>query len=288
MTAATEKFDIPMLPTVIAHLMSLSPEDEHFFEKVTLLAEQDPTFAIRILKICNSALLPTVKPIIDLKEAVIRIGVRNIFNLVASIAVTRVFVPTTESEKRLWQHSIQVAALCRMLAKHMPECHIATEKAYLCGLLHDLGLFIRFGNAKEEFNHIDDFEWSTPKEHLDVEKELFGCGHAQLSQQICNQWSVPNPVAVVVGQHHHYQLPKEVINHPQLVQMIRILQIADICSEFCRYDQTFEPKRFFKTIRKITALKQWVKQHRSLFQLIHKVQPTIEKANVLHDELMMT
>ena len=129
--------NIPMLPSVITQLLSLSVDDPDYFNKVIKLAESDPTFAIRIIKLSNTVPFGIRSPIVSIHDAVIRVGIDQIHNLLASIAVTKVFLPVTLSEKRLWQHSLEVACLARLIASHLNECSIKPEQAYWAGLLHD-------------------------------------------------------------------------------------------------------------------------------------------------------
>ncbi|MBU2917957.1 HDOD domain-containing protein [Psychrosphaera sp. F3M07] len=278
--------NLPMLPTIVVKLMTLSPQDNAYFDKVLEYAEQDPLLALKIIKISNSVKYSSVKPVLNLKEAIIRLGVNEIHGLVASIAVTKVFVPNSPAEKRLWQHSIQVAFVARMLAYKQPELELDAEKAYLCGLFHDLGLFLRFEQDQEEFNHIDDFVWSTPKQHLIAEKQLFAQSHNELSCKICRAWGTPSPIPEIVLLHHTYQLPAKVTVHPKLTNMIRILQLADICSEMFRVGDGNSAELVVEAINEAPYLKLWCDNNAELYAIIDAHLSTcLDEAELVYKQL---
>ncbi len=260
--------ELPMLPTVVVNLMTLSVEDERYFDKVLELAERDPLLALKIIKISNLVKNSSVKPVLNLKEAIVRLGVNEIHGLVASIAVTKVFVPNSPAEKRLWHHSIQVAFIARMLVQQNSEFEIDAEKAYLCGLFHDLGLFLRFEQNQQDFNHIDDFLWTTPEQHLSVEKNVFEQGHHELSCKICRMWGIPAPIPDIVLLHHTYQLPAKVTIHPKLTHTIRVLQLADICSEVVHHHNTNHFELIVQVINESPALKSWCDNNAGVYSAL--------------------
>lgn len=278
--------NIPMLPSVIAQLLSLSVDDPDYFNKVIHLAESDPTFALRTIKLSNSVLFGTHQPITNIHDAVIRIGIDQIHNLLASIAVTKVFLPVTMSEKRLWQHSIEVACLARLIASHLNECNIKPEQAYLAGLLHDLGLFLRFQESQEQFNHIDDYVWSTPAQHVEAEKNLFKESHANLSELICHQWGVPKLISDVVAHHHHYELAEQMKEADEINHLIRVIQLADLCSEMVYNMQGVTKKTVIQEIKKIPALANWARAHLNSIKALDDGKAALEQAHELYNQLL--
>jgi putative nucleotidyltransferase with HDIG domain len=277
---------LPMLPSVIAHLLSLSVNDPDYFNKVIHLAESDPTFALRTIKLSNSALFGTHQPVQNIHDAVIRIGIDQIHNLLASISVTKVFVPVTEPEKRLWQHSLEVACLSKHIASHLHECHIKPEEAYLAGLFHDLGLFLRFQENQQQFNHIDDYVWSTPSQHLEVEKGLFKEPHASLSEQICRHWNVPTKVTTVVSHHHLYDLPQNIMNNNEVMHLIRVIQLADLCSEMVYHMKGVTKKTVVQEVKKIPALADWARAHLDSIKALDDGKAALDQAHKLFTELL--
>lgn len=74
-----------------------------------------------------------------MKRALTRVGVAALKRLVIEQSSAHVFVPTTPAEAGQWLHFIQVAIACEQLAQNFKALGIDRNKAYLAGLLHDVG-----------------------------------------------------------------------------------------------------------------------------------------------------
>ena len=229
--------DLPLLPVVVVKIMSLKRDDDTYFEKILPLAQQDPSFALRIIKLANSSAFRPRVPINDLNTAVARIGSYQIAALVTSLAVMQVFVPHEKDARNLWLHSIQVAVIARVLAKQYLVHRINPAEAYLCGLMHDIGRFILFDVAEVEYRIVDESGWDTPEQLIDVEKHILGIDHTELGWRICKKWMMPAHVSKVVKDHHSSK-----INNLDsgLHDLTRLIQLADHYSVLLLTTDDFE------------------------------------------------
>ena len=196
--------DLPVLPGVVVRLMGMSPDSEGYFDEVLALAETDPPFAARVVGAANSAASGPVTPVAELRHAVARLGARRIGEIVTGLAVTRVFVPRTASQRALWTHSITTAFFARGIASEWASEEVSPDSAYLGGLLHDLGRFIMFDDSPDELASIDESEWKTPGELIEAEQAICGFDHAELGWRACRRWEIPEAIANVVRNHHAY------------------------------------------------------------------------------------
>jgi len=223
--------DLPMLPMVVSRLISLDPDSDAYFEQLLSLAETDPPFAARILSMANSASSHPSKQIVRLSSAIVRVGSRSIANLVSTMAVMRVFVPTTSGQRFLWAHAIEVAVCCRIIARNR-EVRGLSEEAYLAGLLHDIGHFVMFDKAPEELAQVEATNWSSPTDIVRAERDLCGFTHSELGWHICQHWELPDLVSQVVHNHHTYDpqhyTDKDMDDTTQ--ELIRIVQMGDMLS----------------------------------------------------------
>ena len=145
---------LPMLPQVLTRIMQLNSSSDDYFQELEMLAREDPPLTVRMLIVANSASSSPVTPIKNIRDAITRIGAATITHLVASLAVQRVFIPSTPSQLGLWRHSVTVAVLCEHLAVVAPGLGLKKADAYLVGLLHDIGRFVMFEHASEELQHV--------------------------------------------------------------------------------------------------------------------------------------
>ena len=194
--------DLPVLPTVVAKLLTLDRDDHHYFEQVLKVVEADPNFSARILMAANSAAFAAPKPITTLRAAMSRIGSAAAADLVLAISVTRVFIPRDPWERSLWRHALQVAIAARALAGRAHDAEVNPEEAYTCGLLHDIGRFVMFHVAPDALRTIDEADWDTPDTLLQIERAVSGTTHSELGALACARWRFPDTLVEVVGNHH--------------------------------------------------------------------------------------
>jgi len=233
MTTATDvKLEqLPVLPAVVVRLMSLSPGSDSYFEEVLRASSEDPALAIRVIHAANSALSAPRQPINTLEGALARLGATSIGNLVTAMAVTQVFVPRSRGEVDLWIHSVEVAAACELMVANA-GVGVDHRHAYLCGLLHDIGRFVMFDQAPELLRAVDDGGWSSLNELVAAERKVFGYNHTDLGHQLCLKWSIPEPIATVVRDHHRTLELRPPVRPDE--GLLAVVQMADRLSVLAR------------------------------------------------------
>ena len=216
---------LPLLPQVLVRIMKLSVDQDDFFEQLDKLAREDPPFAVRLLATANSAASSPVSPIKSIKEALTRVGAVRISSLVASMAVQRVFMPSSPSQVELWRHSIQVAVAAEAMAEIFPDLEIERGQAYLAGLLHDIGRFVMFEHAPAHLLKVDESNWHSPEKLIAADVEVFNFTHSELGYLACSRWGLPDDISEIVRRHH------EILNdspEPASLEMnILCIEIAD-------------------------------------------------------------
>ncbi len=222
--------NLPCLPTPLVELMKLDFSDDLYYEKVLKLTEQDPTFAVRVINLANSAASCPISQITTLQHAIMRLGVRQVQTLMTTYAIAQIFIPRNQSERNLWVHSIQVATASREIAKMSENKLIEPEQAYLCGLMHDIGRFILFSQIPEAPTRVDEHEWSTPPELISAEESFCGLNHAVIGQYACIHWSLPDVITAIVACHHSYEYTHRTMPDKVNTDMLKIIQMADYFS----------------------------------------------------------
>jgi putative nucleotidyltransferase with HDIG domain len=185
----------PMLPSVALEIHDLSCRPDIDTEKLVALLERDPMLAAHVLRVANSPMFRGRDAETSLRSAVLRLGLKNLGEIVFEIALhMRVFRSAEYSGmmEELRRHSTACANLCRLLAS---SAGLDSEHAFLCGLLHDIGmaavLIVLSERRKSE----------TALEPV-VLAEVLSQIHEDVSAMLVRQWKLPDEVAEVVGCHH--------------------------------------------------------------------------------------
>ncbi|MCP3919605.1 MAG: HDOD domain-containing protein [bacterium] len=216
--------ELPVLPSVLAKLMTLDREGDRFFDSVLSAVEAEPNYSVRLLIRANSAASGSREPITTLPGALARIGAEEACNLLLALGVTRVFVPRDPWEKSLWRHAIQVAIAARELARHGGDPDVTPDEAYACGLLHDMGRLVMFMEAPDQLRAVDEGCWDGPDSLLAMERAICGVDHTKLGGLACDHWALPKPIAQVIRGHHRH-LPPELDD--KVLKLTAVVQVAD-------------------------------------------------------------
>jgi len=193
-TFAKPGYRPPMLPAVAVEVMQLSQRADVDFEKVIHLLERDPVMAGRVLSIAQSPVYASRSPILSLRVAAVRLGLKTVRDIVMEAALNlKVFrVPGFEQPMaRVAAHSTATAHVMRAVCR---RTRVESEYAFLCGLLHDVGF------AAALLAIADDPEMRRlPWEKLaPVVDEV----HDEASGLLARLWKLPDPVQRVVASHH--------------------------------------------------------------------------------------
>lgn len=264
--------DLPLLPAVMFELCKADPDDVDFFDDLYRLACSDPALASLIIASANAASSSPNVHIHSLKAALTRIGSKPIYRLIALASVAKVFIPNKPQHKELWLHSVQVAILTSEIFKDVYGKGEAAELAYLCGLLHDIGRLVMFQFSPDVIEYVEETEWNTPDDLIEIESENLGYDHSSLGYLATQKMKVPSLICNIIRYHHSVKA----LNHPkvpkQMQKILLCLQVADaisvyICRHTCWESLTLEQ---LKADILSSALKEdWTEVFPAMDNLIH-------------------
>lgn len=113
----------------------------------------EPLISSKLLKLANSvAYNPSGKTLSELEPAISRLGFEVVRTASLAVAMdqmlkSRNLSSFAELPHNVWEHSLRVAAIARVLARHIGR--INPDEAMLAGLVHDLGIFYLLYRASE-------------------------------------------------------------------------------------------------------------------------------------------
>ena len=136
--------ELSSLPSIALRIIEAAVDENTDAEDLRQLIEKDPALAARIIRIVNSSFYGVRQEVADLRSAIALLGTKQIRNVAITVFVSRQFNASSSKDSldrnKLWNHSMAVGALARLLAKSTKQAD--SEEAYLAGLLHDMGLLI--------------------------------------------------------------------------------------------------------------------------------------------------
>ena len=144
---------LPRLPYVIPKLLkSLRDPDSSAKDYVDIIGK-DPVMASAVLKLANSVYFnPIRRRIHEIDQAVVKLGITGL-RAVLSAAVMQPIINQesayfSKSGQRIWQHSLNCAVACELIAEHR---RVEKFKVYILGLIHDIGMITLLSELSKQF-----------------------------------------------------------------------------------------------------------------------------------------
>ncbi len=216
-----DDLDLPVLPKVAMDVLQLCRSAEADAQKISDILHGDQSIAGNVMRIANSPLSGASVKITSLQQAVSRLGIRHIVELVVAISTQgKMFeVPAK------WQpvvgdvrHASLVTALCAKEVARMGRANV--ETAFLQGLLHDMGKPILL-MLLDELEERTGAEWDLDEISASIE-EL----HASIGARLCESWDLPEPIGAAISHQNDWQ---GLDDPPQGAPLISLAsQIAEI------------------------------------------------------------
>jgi len=145
--------ELPMFPDSVVRIQQTFRAEEVDIDSVVQIISSDPALAARILELANSAAIRGAAEIVEVRQAVIRIGNK----LVQSSAVAFALREAERSEglsdesrgvlREIWAESVELAARSYVIAKKYTKLN--ADEALLTGLLSVLGRLYIFMKSQE-------------------------------------------------------------------------------------------------------------------------------------------
>ncbi len=189
---AGEGLELPPLPQIAIEAAHLAGAGDGGAVELARLIQRDIALASQVMRVANSALHARRAPVVSLHQAIAWLGVQAIRNIALAFAVrAQLFGPSAFEPqlRRLWRESVAVACFAQEIARSRRR---NVETAYLCGLLHRVGLAVilwRLGRAR--------LDHDVPVDAASLQKFIGGC-EGQVGAQLARAWNLPEPVAAAI------------------------------------------------------------------------------------------
>lgn len=198
---------IRTLPHIVARLVRLVNDEESTLRDFEEVIRLDPALVARLLTLVNSSYFGLRRKVDSISRAVALLGMKNLHNIAVTDALKgmlRSHSGTTEfSPQRLWVHSAASSICCKMIAERIFT--INGDDAYLCGILHDIGLIVEMETEEEKFLQLIDQLVVDGPSIIELEQQLFQTDHCQIGSILAKEWSIPDPIADAIRDHHHHE-----------------------------------------------------------------------------------
>jgi len=194
---------LPAMPTILATLCeALSARaSEIDVNRIAQTISYDKSLTAQCLRMANSALFRQRGDVATVREAVLALGFWRIRDLAFSCSLPLMFANLGSGVGRevFWRHGLGTALVSQNLAQMLGAAY--HEHAYLCGLLHDIGILVNAMLFPEEFRDVLK-ETTRGRSSVDeVERRILGFTHAESGRILAELWRLPVEIAEVIEFH---------------------------------------------------------------------------------------
>ena len=198
---------MPTIPVVLAPLLRYldQPIESLEVQPVVDLISQDKSLAAQCLHMANSPLYGRWQQVDSIRGAVVALGLQRMRDIAVSCSMLTI-VPRASSKLQpqvFWEHSLGCALVCRQFARKIGFAD--TGKAYLGGLLHDIGIVAELAAMQKEFEAALELAQTRGVPLHEAETETVGLTHGEAGQIIGERWHLPADLNAVVANHHEPQ-----------------------------------------------------------------------------------
>jgi putative nucleotidyltransferase with HDIG domain len=195
---------MPAIPAVFLPLLNLlSGTGENVnVDEVVRLVSYDNTIAAQCLRVAASPLFGMALPPKSIKAAVISLGLRRVETILLTCCLGQAF-PSKKwvlDPAVFWRHSLGCAMVCRKFSEKLGAAD--HEKAYMSGLLHDIGFMVNCLVFSKEFATAMERALQEEVALDEAERLTMGFTHCETGRALAEQWKLADDVIEVIAHHH--------------------------------------------------------------------------------------
>jgi HD-like signal output (HDOD) protein len=195
-------YELPSFPGVVLDALAELRNPDGSSRTVARIVATDPKLTIRVLKLVNSG-AGAVRRIDNVQQAVALAGSSNLESVLLAAGV-RSSLPSSSAPgfdaARFWHAAARRASTARGYAQIL---HPATAmQSFTASLLQDMAVPMLAHRRPDDYGRILE-AWHGGEGDLDeLEQSDLGWHHGEVATWLCDEWSLPEGLAQIIGDHH--------------------------------------------------------------------------------------
>jgi putative nucleotidyltransferase with HDIG domain len=192
------------LPDVAADVMALCQQSSADALRIEKSVTRDPFISAQIVSVANSPMFAPRMPIVSVRDAIVRIGLSNVSDIVMMVVTSSTMFRIRGFEDHVNNVTSRFPATALAARLIASALKLPMEAAFTAGLLHDIGDLIlldrcvKTGKVRSELAQEPVF--------LGVITDALHAHHAKVGAAVCTVWKLPSSTVEAAAHHHEYKL----------------------------------------------------------------------------------
>ncbi|MBE7414824.1 MAG: HDOD domain-containing protein [Deltaproteobacteria bacterium] len=220
--------DLPVLPATTQRVLGMMADPDVSIEKIKKIISTDPGLTTKIMKVANSAFYGSYRNIQNPTQAILRLGLNSVRNIVVATSMKNVYKRFGLTEKLIWEQMIGAAVAASIIARDTRRSD--PEDAFIGGLLHDVGKVVLNNEFPEKFALMMQSVYNEMVPYDVAEKEHFDFSQRDVGAYIVKKWGFPESLETLIRGFNG----KETSSRDENIQnLVNTIALADImCQKF--------------------------------------------------------
>jgi len=225
--------NLPTIPKTGMRIIKLAADPEVSVDELSSAIQQDPSLAVRLLKVANSPFYGASRHIDSLQLAIVILGLKEVQNIILGITFFNILKnmdpEISRYREEFWFHSAACGMVARIFCQKLGFKCAGTD--FIAGLLHDMGKIVIEVCFGGKFLPIFDKTFTHKPSMIEAESEILGQTHEKFGGLLADRWNLPKTLCDAIAYHH--ELPSMTSFSP--LRDPRIVAITYISEAFCEH-----------------------------------------------------
>ncbi|MHC4872661.1 MAG: HDOD domain-containing protein [Planctomycetota bacterium] len=221
--------EIEKIPGRAGEALSALQDPESDIKELSRIIEYDAGLTATILKMVNSAAFGTQDRISSIKDAIVRMGRKEVFIIaVSSLAKNVSNKPVSGYDLQsgeLWCHLTFVGVCSEVLPGVLGIP--APNSLLAAGLMHDIGKVVLGDFLEIDATEIFKLSSEEKLSFEEAEEEMLGFNHAEIGAMLLEKWNVPDDIVRAVRYHH---TPDEIEGGDSITDIVHVADTLGMMS----------------------------------------------------------
>jgi HD-like signal output (HDOD) protein len=196
---------LPPAPRIMARLGEMLKDLETDIGDIARTLKTDPALTTRVIRMSKAIMFGGASDIVDLEQALARVGFSNVLGLVGAASVTQ-FAPEPLQIYGIDVDTFQKCSLCHALAAESLARAVGEDPqaAYIAALLRGLGMVV-LDRAAAETDWILEGEMFALSRHecyANYDLRVFGRTSSEVTRVLLEEWHFPANIVTAIGDHY--------------------------------------------------------------------------------------